>query len=134
MIKSELLRLLILLIRRNSEKVTNQDFSLRRKNIINLDEAMDYIDKNFSSEITLEELSEISGMSRNYFCSVFKKLNGLSPWDYITIRRIEKATELLKSTNDNVLDVALSCGYNSTANFNRAFKKVTGRVPKDYRR
>lgn len=134
MIKSELLRLLVLLIRRNSEKLENQDFSLRKTNITNLDKAMDYIDKNFSSEITLEELSEVSGMSRNYFCAVFKRLNGLSPWDYITIRRIEKAAELLKSTNDNVLEIATNCGYNSTANFNRAFKKVTGRVPKDYRK
>lgn len=133
MIKSELLRLLILLMRRNSEKSDNKDFSVRKTNIINLDKAMDYIDKNFSSEITLDELSVLSGMSKNYFCSVFKKLNGLTPWDYITIRRIEKAAELLKSTNENVLDIAMSCGYNSTANFNRAFKKVTGRVPKDYR-
>lgn len=134
MIKSELLRLLILLMRRNSDKISNEDFSLRKKNIVNLDMAMDYIDKNFSSEITLDELSHVSRMSKNYFCAVFKKLNGLTPWDYITIRRIEKAAELLKSTNDNVLDIALNCGYNNTANFNRAFKKVTGRVPKDYRK
>ncbi len=134
MIKSELLRLLILLIRRNSDKTEKEDFSLRRKNIVNLDLAMDYIDKNFASEITLDELSDVSGLSKTYFCSVFKKLNGLSPWDYITIRRIEKATELLKSTDDTVLDIAVSCGYNNTANFNRAFKKVTGRVPKEYRK
>ena len=134
MIRSELLRLLILLIRRNSDKFENEDFSVRKKNIANLDIAMDYIDKNFASEITLEELSRVSGMSRTYFCAIFKRLNGLSPWDYITIRRIEKATELLKSTGDTVLDIAVSCGYNSTANFNRAFKKVTGRVPKDYRK
>lgn len=134
MIKSELLRLLILLMRRNSDKISNEDFSLRKKNIVNLDMAMDYIDKNFSSEITLDELSCVSGMSKNYFCTVFKKLNGLTPWDYITIRRVEKAAELLKSTNDNVLEIAINCGYNNTANFNRAFKKVTGRVPKDYRK
>lgn len=134
MIKSELLRLLIVLIRMNVDKAKSGDFSVRTKNIINLDNVMDYIDENFASDITLDELSKVSGMSRTYFSAIFKRLNGLSLWDYITIRRIEKATELLKSTNDTVLDIALNCGYNNTANFNRAFKKVTGRVPKDYRK
>ena len=53
MIKSELLRLLILLIRRNSEKTENQEPSVRKTNIINLDKAMDYIDKNFGSSPSL---------------------------------------------------------------------------------
>lgn len=132
MIRSELIRLLIYLIRENSDKAG--DFSIKESNIVNLERAMDYIDKNFASEVTLEELARAARMSRTYFSTVFKKLNGLSPWDYITIRRIERAIELLQSTEATVLEIAVSCGYNNTANFNRAFKKVTGRVPKDYRK
>lgn len=134
MIRSDLLRLLIIIIRRYSEYTAGEEFSVRKYNITNLDKAMDYIDKNYDTDISLKELAEIAGMSRTYFSALFKKLNGLSPWDYITIRRIEKSVELLKTTGDTVLEIACRCGYNSTANFNRAFKKITGRVPGDYRR
>ena len=72
-------------------------------------------------------------MSKTYFCTIFKKLNGISPWDYITIKRVEKSVEILKTSQDTVLEIALKCGFNNTANFNRAFKKVTGKVPGDYK-
>ena len=49
-------------------------------------------------------------------------------------RRIDNAIFLLKeNTEQNILDIALACGYNNTANFNKAFKKVTGTTPSKYR-
>ena len=57
----------------------------------------------------------------------------MTTWDYINIRRIERARELLAGTNDTVLAVATACGYNNTANFNRIFRKITGITPHEYR-
>lgn len=73
-------------------------------------------------------------MSRNYFCTVFKELNGLTPWEYINIKRINKAIELLKNTNLSITLIASQCGYNNTANFNKNFKQITGQTPKDIRK
>ena len=51
----------------------------------------------------------------------------------MTARRIDQAIKLLQETDRTVLEIACQCGFNNTANFNRAFKKVTGRVPSGYR-
>jgi AraC-like DNA-binding protein len=133
MIKIQLLQLLVTAIR-GYDYVKESNFSTNLKIISSLEKAMNYIDENLFSNLSLEEISHVSKMSRTYFCNIFKKLNGLSPWDYITIKRVEKSIEMLKTTNDTVLDIALKCGFNNTANFNRAFKKITGKVPSDYRR
>lgn len=73
-------------------------------------------------------------MSKTYFCGQLKKLNGISLWDYITIKRIEKAITLIESSNLSRLEIALKCGYNNTSNFYYAFKKVTGKTPEDYKK
>ncbi len=132
MIRSALSRLMIYFIRKFGKDLP--EFSVNKQSIANLNGAMNYIDENFSSDISLEAISDISGMSRNYFCTLFKKLNGLSPWDYITIRRVEKSLEYIKNTDLTMLEIACLSGYNNTANFNRAFKKITGRIPSDYRK
>lgn len=96
--------------------------------------AEDYIGKHFTEEINLSELSEKFGMSRNALTSGFKTLNGVSPKNYITSLRLDKAASLLKSTRLSVLDVALECGYNSTASFNKMFLKIIGKTPTEYRK
>lgn len=99
-----------------------------------LDRAINYINENLKNELSLSEIAAKANMSRTYFSTLFKKLNGISPWEYITIKRVEEAIELLKQNNKTVLDIAIECGFNSTANFNRAFRKVTGKIPSDYKK
>ena len=133
MIKVDILKILVTAIRSyNYVKDNACAFTIRQQSLYNLEKAMDYIDKNLTENISLDNLAKNANMSRTYFCTVFKKLNGISPWDYITIKRVEKAIELLKTTNLTMLELALKCGFNNTANFNRAFKKVTSKVPSDY--
>lgn len=97
-----------------------------------IERAINYIDENLEYDIELGTLSEIAKMSKNYFCSLFKKLNGISPWEYITIKRIERAIEYIKTTEYTKLEIATKCGFNNTSNFYHAFKKVTGKTPGDY--
>lgn len=97
-----------------------------------IERAMNYIDENLEFDIELDTLAEIAKMSRNYFSALFKKLNGISAWEYITIKRIERAVEYLKTTDLTRLEIATKCGFNNTANFYHAFKKITGKTPGDY--
>lgn len=94
---------------------------------------MDHISEHFSENITLSELSSVCGMNRTYFCSVFKKYNGITPFEYITIKRIEKAVHLLKTTDRKMIDIASECGFTSTSNFYKAFGRITGKKPADIR-
>ena len=55
-------------------------------------------------------------------------------WDYITAKRIDQAKRLLRGSEDmTILDIAVSCGFHNTANFNRAFLKFTGITPSSYK-
>ena len=91
-----------------------------------------YIDENLDKKITLEELAEIAHVSTNYFSCLFKKLNGISPWDYIVLKRVEKAITLLQTTDKNKIEIAEICGFTSSSNFYKAFAKVTGKTPSEY--
>ena len=95
-----------------------------------------YIDQHLSEELTLKSLANIAGLSPNYFSHIFKQLNGISLWEYINAKRIEKAIYLIRSGEHRltVLDIAMECGFNNTVNFNKTFKKQTGVTPSELRR
>ncbi len=113
---------------------TNSDKSLNSISTTSksLKKAITYINSNLENKITLKEIADIACMTETYFSSVFKKLNGISPWEYITIKRVEMAIEMLKTTDMTKLEIAGKCGFNSSSNFYKAFFKITGKTPKDY--
>ncbi|MBR3942817.1 MAG: AraC family transcriptional regulator [Clostridia bacterium] len=134
MVKADLISLLVHLIRdfdyiRESDSITP-----RKQNIENMEKVMAYMDSHITENLTLEGLSKIAMMSKSYFSTTFKHLNGISLWDYIAVKRVELAISYLKETNKTMLEIATLCGYNNTANFNRTFRKVTGKTPKSYRK
>ncbi len=92
-----------------------------------------YIDAHFTEDITLEQIAEKSGITPNYFTKLFRECFQVKLWDYITAKRIDRAKGLLSSGDMTVLDIAVSCGFHNTANFNRAFLKFTGITPSAYR-
>ena len=93
-----------------------------------------YIDGHYTEPLTLSELADSVRLEKTYFSALFKRIIGLSPCEYITVKRIEHAVRLLRTTDQNVLDVATACGFNNTANFNKLFKKYAGTVPKNIRK
>lgn len=133
MVHVKLLTILVMLIR-DYNYVDENAKDIGTVNVESVEKALSYIDNHLDEELTLESIAFEIGMNKTYFSTLFKKLNGISPWEYITVRRVEKAIQLIKSSDANILDVALMCGYNSTANFNRAFKKITGKVPSEIRK
>ena len=97
-----------------------------------LSRAILYINENLESKLTLREIADAACMTPTYFSAVFKKFNGISPWDYITIKRVERAVEMLRSSTLSKLEIAERCGFSSSSNFYKAFFHVTGKRPGDY--
>lgn len=96
---------------------------------------MDYIHRCLTESLTLNGIADAVGVSPTYFSAVFKQVNGVTLWEYINEKRIETAMQIFDSkSGDNVLDVALQCGFNNTAHFNKMFRKYTGRTPSEYRK
>lgn len=130
--KAELITMLITL-KREFDCVKKDDFPPLGDDLkFCLKRAVGYMNDNLDKDFTLESLALAANMSRSRFCTIFKKYNGISPWEYITVKRIERSLELLKDRDLTKLQITNKCGFNNTSNFYRAFKKVTGKTPTDF--
>lgn len=98
-----------------------------------VDKAIEYIEKNFFKNISLEEVSKVVFMNPNYFSVLFKKETGMKYIDYLTKLRLEKADNLLSSTMLQVNEVATMVGYSSTKYFTRLYKDRYGILPSERR-
>jgi AraC-like DNA-binding protein len=83
--------------------------------------------------LSLEELSKKANLSKFHFCRSFKKSTGMSPMQFVTHLRINRAKELLRRKNNNISRIAIEVGFNDFSNFIRHFKKLTGVTPKTFR-
>jgi AraC-like DNA-binding protein len=82
---------------------------------------------------TVETLAATAGMSRSAFALRFKELLGETPLEYLTNWRMYKATGLMQKGDRKLFEVAKSVGYDSDAAFSKAFKRVLGVAPREYR-
>ncbi len=98
-----------------------------------LHEAATWIKNHSSEKITLNKLAEGLGISRTYFSSRFNQNIGKNLNEYINEVRIQKASELLRSTELTVLEIALETGFDQVAHFHRTFKKLTSLTPQKWR-
>lgn len=130
--KCSLFSALIHIIRKY-ECTLNESISRQNTRAVRqLREAMNFINENLSQKLTLKEIADRAYLTETYFSSLFKKYNGISPWDYVMIKRVELAIEMLKTTNLTKLEIAERCGFESSSNFYKAFAKVTGKTPSEY--
>lgn len=104
--------------------------------VYNILPVYEYISLHLDEKLELKTLAKIAGMSPNYFSAFFKKYNGITLWEYIAAKRIEKAVSLIRKSDQNVtiLDIALQCGFNNTVSFNKTFKQQNGFTPSELRR
>ncbi|MFT3945826.1 MAG: AraC family transcriptional regulator [Agriterribacter sp.] len=93
----------------------------------------DYIMKHFDEEITLEAISKHANMTPQAFCRYFKKHTRLTFVSFLNEVRINEACKkLAEGSYDSISTIAYHCGFNSIANFNRVFRTVTGKSPREF--
>lgn len=103
--------------------------SLKKK----LAPAIDYINKNYCSDIEIKFLSGLCGISFEHFCRSFKACTGSRPTEYITACRIQKAKSYLQS-GASVSDAARLTGFATTAYFGKQFKKYENITPSEFKK
>ena len=96
-------------------------------------DAINFIETNYKTKITLEALSLKVNLSTFYFSRVFKKETGYSPYEYIIMIRLNEAKKLLKTTSLTIKEIAFSTGFNSESNFVTCFKNNTKLTPNGFR-
>ncbi len=94
----------------------------------------DYIINKYKSVITLDELARAANVSKSYLCRTFSEAYGATPIKYLQNYRIDRAKQLLISTDMTMKKLARETGFNDTSFFCRTFKKYEGMTPEQFRR
>jgi AraC-like DNA-binding protein len=98
-----------------------------------LKSVIDFIDLNYTEDISREGLAGAIDINMDYMGRLFRKYTGKKINEYINELRIGDAMKKLGNRDTTIIDVALSIGFESLSTFNRAFKNVTGQTPSAYR-
>lgn len=95
--------------------------------------ALDHFEQHPDEPATPASLARDAGLPPARFARLMKRIFGLTPGQYVSKTRIAAASELLRSTDRSVVEIALACGYYDHSAFTRAFRKVAGCSPTQFR-
>jgi AraC family transcriptional regulator len=94
---------------------------------------LEYLNENFSRNLTLSEIARTVGMSPYHFAHVFKQTTGLSPHKYLVARRVACAESLLRETDLPITEIAHRVGYANQSHFSTLFHRAATMTPKTFR-
>ena len=95
--------------------------------------AVDYVEAHLGGPITLAELAEATGLTRMHFAAQFRIATGFRPHEYLLRKRIERARDLLLTSDASLVEIALSVGFQTQAHFTTVFKRFVGQTPHRWR-
>lgn len=101
---------------------------------LRMQKILHFIEKHFSEDITLSDLSASANISKSECSRCFKISMGTTPYKYLTEYRLSKAAQLLVKTNEPVGNIAVAVGFHQMSHFGKCFKEKTGYSPKEYRK
>jgi len=96
---------------------------------VHLRQARDHADRHYADDLHLADLAQIAGLSRFHFHRLFTATYGLTPAAYLSARRIERAQDLLRTTNLTVTEVCYAVGFSSLGSFSSRFRELVGETP-----
>jgi AraC-like DNA-binding protein len=95
--------------------------------------ARNFIDEHFEEELSLTKVARAVNISPNYLSEKFKQVTGVNFVDHVARARFEKTRVLLHDVDLRVSEIAFAVGFQSLSQFNRVFKKFSGKSPTEYR-
>ena len=117
------------LLSNNQLQSFDNDASMKR-----ISDVVDYITENYSSQFSMAEIAERTGMDSSQFSRYFRRVSGNTFTSFVNRLRINKACQLLMETDQYVSTICYHVGYNNVANFNRRFIEIKNMTPSDYRK
>lgn len=94
----------------------------------------DYIDKNYTEDLSLDAVSGVAGFSKFHFSRLFKQFTDMSFYDYLNQRRVRAAETLLLDPDIPITEIAMRSGFSSISTFNRVFKSVKECTPSEFKK
>ncbi len=93
-----------------------------------------YVEENISNRIDINELSQMTRWSSQHFIRVFTQFMGVTPYQFILKKKMDKAKVLVTESDISMKDIAFELGFQSYGNFCKIFKRETGKNPDEYRK
>lgn len=103
-------------------------------NLLIQKQMLDFIQQNYASRITLSQIAASGGVCKSKCCQLFKQYMGRTPNDFLNSYRLEKAMQLLRSTDQPITEIAYACGFCGPSYFSEQFMKRKGMSPSEYRK
>ena len=100
--------------------------------LVHLRRARDHADRSYPRPLTLDEMAGVACLSKFHFLRLFKSTYGVTPMEYLSRRRIERAQDLLRATNLTVTEVCMAVGFSSLGSFSTRFRDVVGETPSEF--
>ncbi len=100
--------------------------------LVHLRRARDHADRHYREPLDLAALAAVAGMSKYHFQRLFTATYGLSPAAHLSMRRVERAQDLLRSTNLTVTEVCHAVGFSSLGSFSSRFRQLVGESPSEF--
>ncbi len=116
-----------------AHQMTNREPGARVMATSRLSPVLEYIDANLEKDLTLKTVSQMFFISVSSLCAMFRETTGVGMHEYVTLRRVSRAREML-AAGARVGEACAACGFNDYANFIRTFGKVVGVSPGKYGR
>lgn len=107
--------------------------SLRESASERVIKVIDYIDRHYTENLSLEQLAEIAGYSTTHLSKRFREVTGMPPVQYLNLIRIDRAKYLLQYSDEPIGRIMEQCGFTSAAYFARVFRKMLGYSPQMFR-
>ena len=130
LIKSHIYYLIGMLVRKN---MVSMAYLEEPDSFHHIQKAVQHIEANYQSNITLESVADIVGFSKCYFSTCFKKVTGSTFTEYINFVRINEFEKLLVKNNMNICEAAYEVGFRNISNFNRTYKRIRRISPQMYK-
>ncbi len=98
-----------------------------------LKRVVEYVNSHLADAITLSDMAAVAGLSRIHFAAQFLVATGIRPHEFVLRCRVENAQEMLKDSNESLVQIALSVGFQTQAHFTVVFKRLAGETPHRWR-
>jgi AraC-like DNA-binding protein len=95
--------------------------------------ARNFIHAHSNEDLSLGKVAKVANTSANYFSEKFKEATGINFVKYVARTRYEKTVILLRDADLRISEIAFACGFESLSQFNRIFKKFSGKSPTEFR-
>jgi AraC family L-rhamnose operon transcriptional activator RhaR/AraC family L-rhamnose operon regulatory protein RhaS len=102
--------------------------------LLEIEPTLQHLRRSFDRDLKLDDLASQAGMSVSTLLRRFRTATGSSPVEFLLRLRLERAREILSTTDRRITDIAFDCGFRDSNYFTRQFKRHTGLSPRAYRR